>query len=69
MRYSVYCDCHIHLLPNMDNGPTSIAEARAMIRMLADNGCRHALLTPHFYHERETVTSFLAILATSMEGI
>lgn len=56
----MYCDCHIHLLPNMDNGPTSEAEARAMIRMLKDNGCKRAVITPHFDNTRETITSFLA---------
>lgn len=31
-----------------------------MIRMLSDNGCKRAVLTPHFDHSRETLTSFLS---------
>lgn len=65
----LYCDCHIHLLPNLDNGPTSVAEARAMIDMLRANGCRRALLTPHFYHDRETLTSFLARRKASFHAL
>lgn len=56
----MYCDAHIHLLPDLDNGPTTASEALFMLRAMQDNGCHRAILTPHFYHDRETISLFLS---------
>ncbi len=53
-------DFHIHLLPGMDDGAQSIAESRAMLQTLAEQGITHAVCTPHYYGERESVQTFLA---------
>lgn len=60
MEAHLYCDAHVHLLPGMDNGPANPAEALAMLRMMQDSGTHRAVITPHFYHDQETVTAFLA---------
>lgn len=44
----------------MDNGPVNPDEALSMLRMMRDNGTHRAVITPHFYHDRETVTAFLS---------
>ncbi|MBQ8351036.1 MAG: hypothetical protein IJY20_03195 [Clostridia bacterium] len=54
----MYYDAHIHLLPNMDNGPCLDAAVQ-MFRYLKHEDCRLAIATPHFYADRETVDIFL----------
>ena len=54
----MYFDAHIHLLPNMDNGPSETA-ALDMLRVLRQEACRMAIVTPHYYADHETVTAFL----------
>lgn len=68
-RWHLYCDAHIHLLPDLDNGPCAASEALFMLRAMQDNGCRHAVLTPHFYHDRETVSSFLSRRNTAFASL
>ena len=53
-------DFHIHLLPGMDDGAQSVAESRAMLQKLASQGITHAVCTPHYYGEKESVQGFLA---------
>ena len=40
-------DCHCHILPGMDDGPTSLDEAVAMVRMAEASGTRFLIATPH----------------------
>lgn len=40
-------DLHCHVLPGVDDGPGSLAEAVAMCRMAADDGCEALVATPH----------------------
>lgn len=54
----MHCDPHIHLLPAIDNGPATVAESLMMLRLLSDGGYRRVIITPHFYHERESVSAF-----------
>ena len=56
----MYCDPHIHLLPALDNGPSTVVESLAMLRALQESGTRRIIITPHFYHDRETVSAFIA---------
>ncbi len=60
MEAHLYCDAHVHLLPDIDNGPANPEVALTMLRTMQDNGTHRAVITPHFYHDRETVTAFLA---------
>ena len=45
-------DIHSHILPNIDDGSSSIEESLEMIRMAIDNGVTTQVLTPHIHHGR-----------------
>jgi protein-tyrosine phosphatase len=45
-------DLHCHILPGIDDGATDLAEAAAMCRMAAAEGCRAMIATPHLRHSR-----------------
>ena len=40
-------DLHCHILPGVDDGPSSFAEAVAMCRLAAEDGCEAMVATPH----------------------
>ena len=40
-------DLHCHILPGVDDGPRSFAEAVAMCRLAAEDGCEAMVATPH----------------------
>lgn len=54
-----YYDIHTHFLPGMDLGCKDENEALQMVKMMVDQGCMGAVVTPHFYPD-ETVDSYLA---------
>ncbi len=41
-------DIHCHLLPNVDDGPTSWEESLEMARIASQDGIRIAVTTPHW---------------------
>ncbi len=45
-------DLHCHLLPGMDDGPATPAEALAMCRMAVADGITHTVVTPHMHPGR-----------------
>jgi len=45
-------DLHCHLLPGIDDGPGSLAEAVAICRAAAADGCEALVATPHQGHSR-----------------
>jgi protein-tyrosine phosphatase len=45
-------DIHSHILPNIDDGASSLAEAFTMLKMAVDNGVTTQVLTPHIHHGR-----------------
>lgn len=51
-------DFHTHLLPGMDDGSASVTESRAMLDLMGAQGVTAAVLTPHFYPERESPDEF-----------
>lgn len=53
-------DLHTHILPCMDDGSQSAEESVRMLRMEAEQGVAHAVLTPHFYPSREDPARFLS---------
>ncbi len=55
----MYCDPHIHLLPNIDNGPQTMEESLRMLAILKECKTHRAVLTPHFDPDSESITSFL----------
>lgn len=52
-------DLHTHILSRMDDGSQSADESLRMLRMEAEQGTTHLVLTPHFYPNREAPDSFL----------
>jgi protein-tyrosine phosphatase len=43
-------DLHCHVLPGVDDGPATLAEAVAMCRLAAADGCSVLIATPHQRH-------------------
>lgn len=52
-------DFHSHILPCMDDGAKSMEQSLEMLRVLASDGVETVMLTPHFYLDREDLSSFL----------
>jgi protein-tyrosine phosphatase len=46
-----YVDLHCHLLPEVDDGATSLAESLAMARVLVEVGFDHVAPSPHAWHD------------------
>ncbi len=42
-----YIDIHVHILPGMDDGPSTIEESLEMARIAVENGTRIMISTPH----------------------
>src|SRR5262245_5863232 len=40
-------DLHCHILPNIDDGPSSLDESLAMARYFVSDGMTHVFATPH----------------------
>lgn len=45
-------DIHSHVLPNIDDGASSLEEALTMLKMAVDNGVTTQVLTPHIHMGR-----------------
>ncbi len=56
----MYCDPHIHLLPNLDNGPQTVEESLRMLSILKEHKTHRAILTPHYDPDQESIAAFLA---------
>ncbi|MCI5845072.1 MAG: hypothetical protein MRZ94_04765 [Oscillospiraceae bacterium] len=52
-------DFHSHILPRMDDGSDSMRTSLLMLRAERQQGVQRVVLTPHFYCEKESVSSFL----------
>lgn len=52
-------DFHTHILPCMDDGSRSVEHSLQMLRMEAEQGIGHVVLTPHFYADNESPREFL----------
>lgn len=61
-------DCHLHLLPGVDDGPETLEEAVAMARAAARDGCSALIVTPHQRHTR-WLNLDLADLAERLERL
>lgn len=59
-------DIHSHILPDLDDGPGSLEESIAMIRMAAENGTTSMAATPHanlmYQYDERLVRELLAQL-------
>lgn len=52
-------DFHSHILPQIDDGSTGVAESMEMLRLEKAQGIRHVIATPHFYPHKNTPERFL----------
>lgn len=52
-------DFHSHILPGIDDGSASLEESVALLRLEAEQGISHVILTPHFYGLDEDMEGFL----------
>lgn len=52
-------DIHTHILPNFDDGSSSVEISVNMLKALREQGVKKVVLTPHFYAYRTDVDSFV----------
>lgn len=52
-------DFHSHVLPDIDDGSSSVKESIAMLQEEARQGIGNAVATPHFYPQQDTPERFL----------
>ena len=52
-------DFHTHILPNIDDGSSSLEMSIRMLRMEAEQGVKHVVATPHFYPQYDSPERFL----------
>ena len=52
-------DWHSHILPGVDDGSRDVSESLALLNMLSEQGVDTVVATPHFYPDREEVSTFL----------
>lgn len=52
-------DIHSHILPNIDDGSSSVDESIKMLKELSSQGIKTVVATPHFYANHNTVKNFL----------
>ena len=59
-------DLHCHVLPGIDDGPQTIEESLAMVRVAADAGTRVLVATPHVNRRYENRVSGIAPLVAEL---
>ena len=52
-------DFHTHILPNIDDGSTSVDMSIKILDLLEDSKVTDVVLTPHFYSDMESLKDFL----------
>ena len=62
-------DIHSHVLPELDDGSSSVSESLLMLGEMRRQGIKIVAATPHFEACRESVDSFLERRAESFEKI
>lgn len=62
-------DMHTHVLPNIDDGSTSLKETIAMLQMEAQQGISTVVATSHFYADHDSPEHFLERRAGSFGAV
>ncbi len=52
-------DMHSHILCGVDHGASNIDVSKGLLQAAVDIGCVGVALTPHYYHHRRSLSSFL----------
>ena len=61
-------DVHTHILPNIDDGASSVSVSQQLLALEAEQGVKELVFTPHYYGKR-TVSEFLALRANAVDQI
>lgn len=56
-------DIHSHILPQFDDGASSVEESIVLLESLKAQGCTHVLLTPHFRAQTTDIEIFSEMFA------
>lgn len=62
-------DIHTHLLPQLDDGSSSVDESKKMLGILSEQGVDTVVATPHFYIDRIKVDEFLELRRKSLDKL
>ncbi len=62
-------DIHTHLLPQLDDGSSSVDESKKMLGILSNEGVDTIVATPHFYIDGTEIESFLELRKKSLESL
>lgn len=62
-------DIHTHILPGMDDGAKDAEESAALISLLKKQGVSLAVLTPHYYPYKESLSDFTERRQLSYQSI
>ena len=62
-------DWHTHILPEIDDGSSSVEESLEMLRVLVASGVDTVALTPHFYPDRSYPDLFLEARKASFQKL
>lgn len=63
----MYTDIHSHILPGVDDGPKTLEEAVALIKLSALEGITNIIATPHFYASRHDLDERLLLINKQFE--
>ena len=64
-----FIDFHTHILPMIDDGSSDCGTSAEMLSCLKRQGVGTVVLTPHFYTDRESLSSFLRRRETAWEAL
>ena len=48
VRVLTLTDIHCHIMPKVDDGPSTVSEAKQLLQMEYEDGVRNIILTPHY---------------------
>lgn len=54
-------DIHTHVLPSLDDGPSSLEESLEMLKIIDASGIDGVILTPHFDFARDELEDFIQV--------
>ena len=52
-------DFHTHILPEIDDGSSSVEESLEMLQLMTGQGIERVVCTPHFYANHTSLERFL----------
>ena len=62
-------DFHTHILPEIDDGSSSVKESLTMLEKLKEQGVNHVVLTPHFYAYSSSADNYKEIREKSLRNL